>query len=158
MNKRIYTAESVTSGHPDKLADLIADSILDECLEQDADSRVAVEVMLTHDKCFIGGEITTKARVDYEFIARATIAQVGYDPRGLDYDIHIHEQSMDIAGAVDRTEQGAGDQGIVYGYATTETLNFMPLPVELAHRLTDSLSNAVAGASSKDFARTGKAR
>lgn len=85
MNKRIYTAESVTSGHPDKLADLIADSILDECLEQDADSRVAVEVMLTHDKCFIGGEITTKARVDYEFIARATIAQVGYDPRGLDY-------------------------------------------------------------------------
>ena len=139
MNKRIYTAESVTSGHPDKLADLIADSILDECLEQDADSRVAVEVMLTHDKCFIGGEITTKARVDYEFIARATIAQVGYDPRGLDYDIHIHEQSMDIAGAVDRTEQGAGDQGIVYGYATTETLNFMPLPVELAHRLTDRL-------------------
>ena len=139
MNKRIYTAESVTSGHPDKLADLIADSILDECLEQDADSRVAVEVMLTHDKCFIGGEITTKARVDYEFIARATIAQVGYDTSGLDYDIHIHEQSRDIAGAVDRTEQGAGDQGIVYGYATTETLNLMPLPVELAHRLTDRL-------------------
>ena len=139
MNKRIYTAESVTSGHPDKLADLIADSILDECLEQDVDSRVAVEVMLTHDKCFIGGEITTKARVDYEFIAKTTIAQVGYDPSSLDYDVHIHEQSRDIADAVDKIEQGAGDQGIVYGYATTETLNFMPLPVELAHRLTDRL-------------------
>lgn len=137
--KRIYTAESVTSGHPDKLADLIADSILDECLEQDADSRVAVEVMLTHDKCFIGGEITTKAKVDYEFIARATIAQVGYDPGRLEYEIHIHEQSADIANAVDRDEQGAGDQGIVYGYATTETLNSMPLSIELAHRLTDRL-------------------
>ena len=111
MNKRIYTAESVTSGHPDKLADLIADSILDECLEQDADSRVAVEVILTHDKCFIGGEITTKARVDYEFIARATIAQVGYDTSGLDYDIHIHEQSMRHSRRSRQNRAGSGRPG-----------------------------------------------
>ena len=139
--KRIYTAESVTSGHPDKLADLIADSILDECMEQDADSRVAVEVMLTHDKCFIGGEITTKAKVDYEFIARATIAQVGYDPGRLEYEIHIHEQSADIANAIDRDEQGAGDQGMMFGYATNETENYMPLSLDLAHRILQVLAD-----------------
>jgi S-adenosylmethionine synthetase len=136
MTKRIYTAESVTSGHPDKLADLIADSILDECLEQDPDSRVAVEVMLAHNKCFVSGEITTNAKVDYEYVAKTVIAQVGYNPNNLEFEVRIHEQSPDIAGAVNRAEQGAGDQGIVYGYATDETLNYMPLPAELAHRLT----------------------
>lgn len=139
MTNRIYTAESVTSGHPDKLADLIADSILDECLEQDEDSRVACEVMLAHNKCFISGEITTKATVDYEYIARSVMAQVGYDTTNIEVEIRIHEQSADISQAVSRAEQGAGDQGIVYGYASDETLNYMPLPIELAHRLTDRL-------------------
>ena len=139
MTKRIYTAESVTSGHPDKLADLIADSILDECLQQDDESRVACEVMLAHNKCFISGEITTKAVVDYEEIARQTIAEVGYDADAIEYEVRIHKQSADIAQAVGKEEQGAGDQGIVYGYAVKETENYMPLPVELAHKLTDKL-------------------
>lgn len=139
MTNRIFTAESVTSGHPDKLADLIADSILDECLEQDENSRVACEVILAHNKCFISGEITTKANVDYEFIARSVIAQVGYDTANIEVEVRIHEQSADISQAVSRKEQGAGDQGIVYGYASNETLNYLPLPIELAHRLTDRL-------------------
>lgn len=140
MTKRIYTAESVTCGHPDKLADLIADRILDECLEQDENSKVACEIMLAHNKCFISGEITTKAKVDYEYIARCTIAEVGYDANDIEYEVRIHEQSADIAGAVEQKEQGAGDQGIVYGYAENTTLNYMPLPIELAHRLTDRLT------------------
>lgn len=139
MTKRTYTAESVTSGHPDKLADLIADSILDECLEQDENSRVACEVMLAHNKCFISGEITTKATVDYEHIARSVIEQVGYDTANIEVEVRIHEQSADISQAVSRSEQGAGDQGIVYGYASDETLNYMPLAIELAHRLTNRL-------------------
>ena len=136
---RTYTAESVTSGHPDKLADLIADSILDACLEQDAESRVACEVMLARNKCFISGEITTAAQVDYEYIARLVMAQVGYDTTGIEFEVRIHDQSADISQAVNKAEQGAGDQGIVYGYATDETLNYMPLAIELAHRLTDRL-------------------
>ena len=139
MLVRKYTAESVTSGHPDKLADLIADSILDECLEQDKDSRVACEVMLAHNKCLISGEITTTAQVVYEYIACSVIAQVGYDVKDIEFEIKIHEQSQDISKAVGKEEQGAGDQGIVYGYATDETQNYMPLPIELAHQLTNRL-------------------
>ena len=140
MGKRILTAESVTSGHPDKLADLIADSILDACLEQDKDSRVACEVLLTAGKVIIAGEITTKAIVDYIEMAKMVIEEVGYDTKGVEFEARIHLQSPDIAGGVFKVgEQGAGDQGIVYGYATDETLDFLPLPIELAHRLTDRL-------------------
>lgn len=158
MTKRTFTAESVTSGHPDKLADLIADSILDECLEQDENSHVACEVMLAHNKCFISGEITTKAKVDYEQIAKETIADVGYDADAIEYEVRIHEQSGDIAQAVGREEQGAGDQGIVYGYATDETLNFMPLPIELAHRLTDRLEECRVNGIIKGILPDGKSQ
>lgn len=139
MKKKIYTAESVTSGHPDKLCDLIADSILDACLEKDANSRVACEVMLAHDKCFIAGEITTAATVNYIDIAKATIAAVGYDPLRLTYEYRLRPQSPDISQAVERQAHGAGDQGVMFGYATDETLNYMPLCAELAHRLTARL-------------------
>ncbi len=132
---RIYTAESVASGHPDKLADLIADSILDECLRQDENSHVACEVMLSHNKCFLAGEITTKAKVDYIEVAKEVIKEVGYDAESIEYESRIHEQSSDIFGAVSKDEQGAGDQGIVYGYAIKETSNYMPLPITLANRL-----------------------
>ena len=158
MTKRTFTAESVTSGHPDKLADLIADSILDECLEQDENSHVACEVMLAHNKCFISGEITTKAKVNYEQIAKETIADVGYDADAIEYEVRIHEQSGDIAQAVGREEQGAGDQGIVYGYATDETLNFMPLPIELAHRLTDRLEECRVNGIIKGILPDGKSQ
>lgn len=136
---RIYTAESVTSGHPDKLADLIADSILDECLRQDENSHVACEVMLAHNKCFLAGEITTKANVNYIEVAKEVIREVGYDDAKIEYECRIHNQSGDIASAVNQDEQGAGDQGIVYGYAIAETPNFMPLPLTLANRLIQRL-------------------
>ena len=132
---RIYTAESVASGHPDKLADLIADTILDECLRQDENSHVACEVMLAHNKCFLAGEITTNAKVDYIQIAKEVITEVGYDAEAIEYESRIHDQSSDINRAVSKEEQGAGDQGIVYGYAIKETSNYMPLPITLANRL-----------------------
>ena len=139
MKKRIYTSESVTSGHPDKLADLIADNILDQCLILDKESRLACEVMLAHNKCYISGEITTKANIDYVSIAKKAIDQAGYSTEDLDFETRIHQQSRDIIDAVCKSNQGAGDQGIVYGYAIDETLNYMPLPIELAHRLTNRL-------------------
>ncbi len=140
MEIRNYTAESVTKGHPDKLADLIADSILDECLSQDANSRVAVEVMLTGKNVFIVGEITSLADVKYDEIAKQVIADVGYETKDLEIMVKVHKQSEDINQAVSKDDQGAGDQGIMYGYATEETLNFMPLAIDLAHRLTDRLT------------------
>lgn len=140
MERRIMTAESVTKGHPDKLADLIADSILDACLEQDKDSRVACEVLLSGQNVFVVGEVRSLADVNYEFIAKRVIDSVGYNIEDLDIKVMIREQSNDISQAVDKDEQGAGDQGIVFGYATDETLSYMPLPITLAHRLTYRLT------------------
>lgn len=140
---KIVTAESVTIGHPDKLADYIADSILDACLKNDKDSRVACEVMLTAGKAFIAGEITTKAKPEYEEIVRSAIEKVGYDTEGLEIEVRIHTQSPDIAGGVFKEkeeEQGAGDQGIVYGYACDESKSYMPLAIDLAHKLTNRLT------------------
>jgi len=141
----LFTSESVTEGHPDKIADQISDAILDAILEKDPEGRVACETLVTTGLIFIAGEITTKCYVDIPRIARQTIKEIGYTQAsfGLDYKscsviTSIHEQSPDIAQGVDKN--GAGDQGMMFGYATIETPEFMPLPITLAHRLTRRLA------------------
>ena len=139
-DKAIQTAESVTAGHPDKLCDTIADTVLDCCLEFDPDARVACEIMATAGKIIVAGEITAKVLPDIRAVARDTVRCAGYDP-DIDVEVLVHPQSPDIAGAVaDGELTGAGDQGIMYGYACSETENFLPLPVVLAHRLTSLLA------------------
>ena len=141
------TAESVTLGHPDKLSDYIADSILDACLAQDPESRVACEVMLSHEVMMVAGEITTKAKVDYQAIAEAAIKEAGYEPPE-SYVDDIVEQSPDIKQAVDEGETkelGAGDQGVMYGYSTDETIDHLPLPCSIAHRITNKLTKIGRG-------------
>ena len=142
-NTRLVTAESVRAGHPDKLCDQVADAILDAHLRQDPNARVAVEVFATAGKMIIGGEVTSKAEVDCGRIVADAIDRIGYtmsdlcgDPHGLlELEVCLHEQSPDISAAVGKNELGAGDQGIVVGYATSETEEYLPLPVVLAHRI-----------------------
>ena len=145
MKKYFFTSESVTEGHPDKLADLISDSILDECLKQDEKSRVAVETFVTGNTVTIAGQITSKAQINVEEIARNTIKEVGYDNEKTDIDYRtckiiteITKQSPDIALGVDIG--GAGDQGIMFGYASDETENYMPYAIYLAHELSKKLT------------------
>ena len=138
----ILTAESVTEGHPDKLCDTIADAVVDACLKHDPSARVACEVMATAGKIIAAGEITAVKLPDIPAIICKTVQRAGYG--GSDYEVEVitHEQSPDIAGAVKgKQDTGAGDQGIVYGYACDETPEFLPLPVMLAHRLTRMLSH-----------------
>lgn len=171
MNISYKTAESVCAGHPDKLCDIIADAILDECLKKDRYSRVACEVMATKGKIFVCGEITCSKKIDIRLVVRQTLAKVGYNPLKFIVFVYVHRQSADIAGGVNKALEtrevdtddifasiGAGDQGTVYGYATNETWAKMPTPVLFANDLCKRLDDAMHDGTIRDIGPDGKAQ
>lgn len=165
------TAESVCKGHPDKLCDLIADSILDECLKKDRSSRVACEVMATKGKIFVCGEITCSKKIDIRMVVRETLRKVGYNPLKFIIFVYLHRQSPDIAGGVNNALEirgtatddifasvGAGDQGTVYGYATNETWAKLPIPVLVANDICRRLDDSMHDGTIRDIGPDGKAQ
>ncbi len=151
----LFTSESVTEGHPDKIADQISDAVLDEVMKHDPKGRVACETLVTTGVAVVAGEITTTAHVDYDDLVRSTIRGVGYDRAKYGYDAEtcavmctVKRQSPDIAMGVDTG--GAGDQGLMFGFACDETDELMPMPIQLAHRLTQRLSE-IRKANKVDF-------
>ena len=162
-NAMLFTSESVTEGHPDKMADQISDAVLDAILDKDPFGRVAAETLVTTGLALVSGEISTKCYVDIPRIVRDTIRQIGYDdPKyGFDHETcsvltAIDEQSRDIALGVDR--RGAGDQGLMFGYAVRETPELMPIPIMLAHRLTRALADARRSGKFSDLRPDGKSQ
>ena len=167
--KHYLTSESVCQGHPDKLCDYIADSILDACLSSDAYSRVACEVMATKGKIIVAGEITSRGKINVRETVRTALTECGYDAKDYRISVFLHNQSGDIAGGVDTAleirdaegkvdELGAGDQGTMYGYATDETPSGIPLPLELSHRICSMLDKCRKNGTIMGIRSDGKAQ